>query len=176
MNLKSRILFYGNLRTMIVAGIDYSQILQLLSNQKLDKSTKEAVDALKEGVKEGKTIFETVCANPRHFAEIDREMLGIGERSGSLDNALKLLVDYLENQKKYGDRLINALLLPFGSLHVFVLVKPLLSLLLLPGYTFGQFITAFTWLVLILDIIPGELRIMEPFMEIVQLLAIGTVG
>lgn len=157
MNLKGRILFYGNLRTMIVAGIDYSQVLQLLSSQKLDPSTKEAVDTLKDGIKRGKTIFETVCANRQHFPEIDREMLGIGERSGTLDNALKLLVDYLESQRKYRNQLIGAMLYPFGALHVFVLINPALSLLFLPGYAWGQFLFALAGLVLFVDIIPAIL-------------------
>jgi len=154
MNLKSKILFYHNLRSMLHAGMDFLKATQLLSNQKQDHDTSEVLDILKTGIRRGETVYDVVAANPRHFSEFEREMFGVGERSGLYDGPIRLLEEYFESQLAFKNEFVSAMLYPVFLLHFVFLVTPLMSILFLPSYSVGQFFLTLAKVVLYVDILP----------------------
>lgn len=154
MDLKSKALFYRGLHTMIAAGIDYSKALRLLSDQEQNQSTSDVLDILKKGLRRGETIQETMGENPTFFAEFEREMLALGERSGSLDHTLKLLVDFLENQLAFRSEMISAVAPSIVQLHMIVLVIPLINVIFMPGYPVERFFFALVKVIFFIDLLP----------------------
>ena len=154
MDLKSKALFYRNLYTMFVSGIDYSKALHLLSDQKQNQSTRDVLDILKKGLRRGETILDTISENPAYFGEFEREMLSLGESTGSLDHTFKLIVDFQESQLSFRNEMVSAITPNLLQLHLFILVVPIVNMMFLPGYTVGQFFFTFVKMVFFIDILP----------------------
>jgi len=154
MNTKKKMVFYRELATLITSGIDVLQALKILLNQKQAKWVREATDALYRGIQKGKTISWIVNINPGYFSRFERAVLGIGEKTGTLDRNLSLIADFFERQQKFISQLISGMALPFFSIHAMIFIGPLLFFLFKPGYTIASFVKDTAFLIFIIDIIP----------------------
>ena len=173
--------FYRELATLITSGIDIQRALKILLNQKQAKRVREAADALYKGIQKGKTISWIVNINPGYFSRFERAVLGIGEKTGTLDRNLSLIADFFERQHKFRAQFISGMALPFFSIHAMIFIGPLLFFLFKPGYTIASFLKDTTLLIFIIDIIPiilWQLFKIEPLKEIAGrvLIHIPTLG
>jgi len=154
MDMKGKVLFYRNLHTMLKAGMDIMKALRLLIDQRQDRRTGEVLDILKEGIERGETLYGTVSENPKHFTEIERELLGVGERSGSLVEILDLLTDYFESLLSFRNQLTSAMLYPLFLIHTLFLIGPFMSFVFQPDYSLGQFILTLITVIFYIDLVP----------------------
>lgn len=85
--------FYRMWRTGFSAGFTHPKSFEVMGPRQ-SALTEEARHWLLDGTKRGRGVIETVRAGGKRFEEFERALLSLGEESGRLDDALRLLGDF----------------------------------------------------------------------------------
>jgi general secretion pathway protein F len=121
------------LSTLLNANVPLVDSLSALVEQIENQKLKSAVSEIKEKVKEGGRLADSMRAYPDIFSDLYLNMVGAGEVSGALDTVLARLADFTENQAQLQSKVKGALTYPLvmavvgialmGFLLVFVVPK-----------------------------------------------------
>jgi len=140
--LKDLALFFRQLATMLSAGVPIFQALDTLGNQRRHPRLRRAILDIRDSVLAGERISDAFDRHPALFSPIIRAMIRVGESGGVLEQSLRQIADYLENDLELR-RLLSRV--TFYPKLVLVLVIPILmapSLLLrLLGHSGGSALT-----------------------------------
>jgi type IV pilus assembly protein PilC len=121
---KNLVLFQGKVKTdeivtfsrqlalLIESGVGIIQSLELLGNQSSDKQLKSVLINVIDDLRGGKALSESMSKYPNVFSIIYSKMVGVGERTGSLDTILRNLANYAEQQSKSASKIKTALAYP----------------------------------------------------------------
>ncbi len=174
-NNKDKIMFTRQLATLIGAGLPLSASLRTVSEQTQSKGMKTIAEEIIAAVESGKSLYEAFSAHPKIFNGVYLALIQAGEKSGTLDVALKRIADQEEKDAAMMGKIKGALVYPGIILGVIVAVLAFMMIMVvpqvkslyedmgeeLPGLTQGlvdmtDFFGSFWWLVLlILGIIVG---------------------
>lgn len=166
---KDRIMFTRQLATLIGAGLPLSASLRTVTDQTQGKGMKSIAEGIITSVESGKSLFESFSAYPKVFNGVYLALIQAGEKSGTLDMALKRLADQEEKDASMMSRIRGALVYPAIILVVIIAVLAFMMIAVvpqvenlykdmnrpLPGLTQGlveltQFFGTFWWLVLLI--------------------------
>lgn len=121
------------LSTLLNANVPLVDSLSALVEQIENPKLKSAISEIKEKVKEGGRLADSMRAYPDIFSDLYLNMVGAGEVSGALDTVLARLADFTESQAKLQSKVKGALTYPLvmavvgvalmGFLLVFVVPK-----------------------------------------------------
>jgi general secretion pathway protein F len=100
------------LATLVSAGLAMVPALSSLTNQIENPNLQKVVSQIRERVKEGSSLSDSLREFPRIFSNLYVNMVAAGESSGALDIVLLRLADFTENQVKLRNRVLAALLYP----------------------------------------------------------------
>ena len=113
-SLKDKIFFTKQLAGLLRAGVPLLQSLELLVEQ-TDGALKNIVIALKDGIKEGRSLADGLARYPQAFDSIYVQLVRAGEATGKLEMILERLVDFLERQDELKKKVSGALRYPIFS-------------------------------------------------------------
>ena len=97
--LEEKMNFTSNIAVMIGAGLSLTRALEVMSRQTANARFKAVVLAMTEIIKQGKTLSDALGMYPAIFPTFFQEMVRAGEKSGKLEDALKLTA--LQFKKDY---------------------------------------------------------------------------
>ena len=166
---KDRVTFTRQLATLIGAGLPLSASLRTVVEQTENKGMKAIGEEILAAAESGKSLFEAFSAHPNIFNGVYLALIQAGEKSGTLDVALKRLADQEEKDAAMLGKIRGALVYP--AIILLVIIAVLLFMMFavvpqvkdlyedmgeeLPGLTQGltnltDFVTSFWWLILLI--------------------------
>lgn len=109
---KLPIQFSRQLSSLLKGGVPLFQALTIITNQLSSAKEKDIVGYLRDQVREGISLSESLKAFPKIFDELFIYSVQAGERSGALDTILTYQADLLENRAIMRGKLKTALVYP----------------------------------------------------------------
>ena len=106
-SLEEKLNFSRNTAVMIGAGVSLSKALEVMARQTQNEKFKATISQVAESIKKGKSFAEAIGERPDIFPKFYQEMVRAGEKSGKLEESLKLIAlqlkkDYVLKKKVRG--------------------------------------------------------------------------
>jgi general secretion pathway protein F len=135
------------LATLIGAGIPLFESLNALIEQVEKESLKRALTAVREQVREGTSFAKALEAHPTIFPALYVNMVRAGEASGTLQQVLDRLTQFMEAQTKLKGKVTSALAYPMLMAVFGTCIIALLMVTVVPNVTsiFQQMDQALPW-------------------------------
>lgn len=165
---KDRIMFTRQLATLIGAGLPLSASLRTVTEQTENKGMKGISEEILAAAESGKSLYEAFSAHPNVFNGVYLALIQAGEKSGTLDLALKRLADQEEKDANMISKIRGALVYPGIILVVIIAVLLFMMFVVVPQVkglyedmgeelpsitqtlvNMTDFVAAFWWLILI---------------------------
>lgn len=124
LSFESKLMFTKHLATMIEAGINLTESFNILIEQTPRGANKRMFENILKMISAGETLSMSLRQYPRIFSEIFVNMVGIGEKSGSLSETLRYLDEQMEKEYELRKKVIGAFIYPA----VIVVITLLLTL------------------------------------------------
>lgn len=166
---KDKIVFTRQLATLIGAGLPLSQSLSTVLEQTENKKLQSIVQEISASVEGGKSLSLAFSKYPEIFDPVYLSLVGAGELSGTLDDALKRIADQQEKDAAIMSKIKGALTYPIIVLFVIGGVMAFMLLVVVPQIeklyvdlkkelpfatqvmvSMADFLGSFWWLVLII--------------------------
>lgn len=128
---KEKILFTRQLKILLRSGIPVLQSFELLIDQ-FEGSLHTILVAVKDDLKEGSSLWESLKKYPKVFETIYVQLVRAGEASGNLELVLDRLSTYLERRQATRKKISGALRKPFMQLGMAGLVTTGLVTFIVP--------------------------------------------
>lgn len=109
---KDKIVFTRQLATLIGAGLPLSQSLNTVFEQTENKKLQSIVQEITASVEGGKALSESFSNFPTVFNPVFLALVGAGELSGTLDEALQRVADQQEKDAAISSKIRGALTYP----------------------------------------------------------------
>ncbi len=133
-SLKDKIFFTKQLAVLLRAGVPLVQALELLVEQ-TEGNLRNIVIALKDGIKEGRSLADGLARFPETFDSIYIQLVRAGEATGKLETILERLNDFLERREEIRKKVTSALRYPIFQLGIIILVVIALLYFVVPQIT-----------------------------------------
>lgn len=98
--------------TLIGAGLALDDALNTVSQQSDQPLLGRTFASIREDVVQGETLHKALAAHRQIFPDLFINMIQVGEDSGTLDQTMHRLADFLENQARMRSRIQAALAYP----------------------------------------------------------------
>jgi general secretion pathway protein F len=133
--------------TLLAAGLPLVEALGVLVEQSEKKPVRDALAALREQIREGRALSAALEDYPRDFSPVFVAMIKTGEASGTLDQVLFQLADFLDQQIGLRQKVSQALLYPALLSVVSVAILTVLMVFVVPKITavFADMKQALPW-------------------------------
>ena len=126
--------FAESMAMMIQSGVSTEEALILLKQEGSHGVLSEALDAMAKEIEEGYPL-ETAMRNTGIFPEYALEMVKAGERTGGLENVMRHLADYYQNEKDISDKLRSAVIYPASMIAMIIVVLFIMLRMVLPAFS-----------------------------------------
>jgi type IV pilus assembly protein PilC len=103
--------FAKTFATLVKAGVPILGALEIVSNTVGNQVISKAVDEARESVRQGETLSEPLSKSPQ-FPPMVVKMIGIGERSGSLEQLLEKISIFYDDQVTAAVKSLTSLIEP----------------------------------------------------------------
>jgi general secretion pathway protein F len=100
------------LATLVRAGVPLVDSISALTEQVEKESLVRVLSNVRESLNEGTSFAKSLEAHPKVFAPLFVNMVSAGEASGTLENVLERLADYMEGQARLRGKVASALAYP----------------------------------------------------------------
>ncbi|MCM2264525.1 MAG: type II secretion system inner membrane protein GspF [Desulfuromonadales bacterium] len=100
------------LATLIGAGLALDDALGTVAEQAELPQLHRTLISLREEVRQGESLHAALSRQPKIFPDLYVSIVRVGEDSGTLDQALARMADFLENQARISSRIQAALAYP----------------------------------------------------------------
>lgn len=131
---KEIVVFARIFSTMINAGLPLIQCLNLLAEQEKNKAFAKIINAIREDIEGGSTLYDAMKKHPDVFDELFISLVAAGESGGILDVILQRLSTYMEKALKLKRKVKGAMTYPATVLLISVGVVSLLLLKVIPVF------------------------------------------
>ena len=98
--------------TLLGAGIPLDETLATIADQQEQPNLAKALNQAREEVVEGQSLNHALAQHPRIFSNLYVNMVQVGESSGTLDQVMHRLADFLEEQARLRSRIQAAMAYP----------------------------------------------------------------
>ena len=126
--------FAHSMATLLAAGLPLPRALEVTANVVSNYTFSLAVRQVRQDVERGRPMAESM-AGIECFPAMLTEMVGVGERSGSLEETLDVIGDYYDNEVSVTTARLLSVLEPIITICLAVLVVVLLLAVYLPMFT-----------------------------------------
>jgi type IV pilus assembly protein PilC len=100
--------FTENLSTLILAGLPITQALEIVAATSGNNIYQKIIRNVQEGVRRGENMSSILANYPEHIPALVSQMVGVGERTGRLDEALGYVAEFYQNEVSRGiDSLVD---------------------------------------------------------------------
>lgn len=128
------VIFSRQLATLIDAGISLVVGLNILQQQVENPYLKKIFSNLKSDIEGGNSLSSSFAKYPSAFPEIFINMIKAGETSGSLNEILERVADYLERTENLRRKLKSAMTYPILVISIAVIIVSFLMLKVVPTF------------------------------------------
>jgi general secretion pathway protein F len=125
-------MYTRQLATLLKAGIPLAQALSALIEQADIEDLEAAFRDVREKLTQGLSFAEALAYHPDYFTDLYVNMVKAGEASGSLDNVLSRLADYLQRQAQIKNKIMAALAYPMVMIMVGAVIVIILMTFVVP--------------------------------------------
>ncbi len=132
--VKELALFCRQFHTMLNAGINILECLDVLKDQVSDERFKSAIVKLNESIQLGSMLSAAMRQHPAIFPQILSSMAEVGEMSGTLADSMGRIADYFDKEHKVSQRVRSAMTYPVVILVIVVLVVAFLLIFIVPKF------------------------------------------
>ncbi len=108
----SVLLFTKQLSTMLRAGIPMLLALQTVKEQTKDENFKQVIETLRRDIEQGSKFSDALAQYPKIFSNIYINAIKVGEISGTLEDSLGYMHEYMEKDIKMRSAVKKALRYP----------------------------------------------------------------
>jgi type IV pilus assembly protein PilC len=112
LSIKDKLMFTRNLDVMISSGLSLSRAIKNLSRQTKNKRFSTILEDIFNDLQSGLTFADGLSKYPAIFNELFVNMIRVGEKSGNLEEVLKILADQLEKEHELMSKVKGALTYP----------------------------------------------------------------
>lgn len=110
--IAEKMLFARNLAVMVSAGLSLARGLEVLSSETQNKTFKGALQDITDFIRKGGSFSDGLRRHPRIFSNLFMAMVEAGEKTGKLDDALKLISHQLKKEYDLRRKVRSALMYP----------------------------------------------------------------
>ena len=135
---KDLYIFCRQLHTMINAGANISNALDVLKKQTTNKKLKKSLHEAHDDVQKGISFSEALGKHKDVFPELLINMINTGEVSGNLDIIMSRMASHFEKENKVNNQLKSAMVYPTVLGVLSVVVVTFLLTFIMPTFT-GMF-------------------------------------
>jgi general secretion pathway protein F len=121
--------------TLLSAGLPLDEVLQTVAGQSGQDVLSDALSGIREEVMQGEALHKALASHERIFPDVFINMVQVGESSGTLDQVLHRLADFLDDQAKIQSKVKAALAYPVLMTVVGVGVLVFLFIFVVPKIT-----------------------------------------
>src|SRR3989344_5396333 len=139
-SLDEKMNFARNTAVMIGAGLSLSKSLEVMTRQTTNEKFKGIILAMADTIKRGKTFAEALGEYLNIFPGYFREMVRAGEKSGKLENSLKLVAMQLKKDYTLRRKIRSAMIYPAIIIITMIGIGILMLIYVVPKLvqTFGE--------------------------------------
>ena len=127
-------LFSRQLATMIRAGVPMVQTLDILSGETKNPSAAAMIAAVRADIGTGATLSAALAQFPQHFDVLYRNLVDIGEQSGTLDTMLDRIATYQEKSADIRRKAKKALTYPAVVVVAAIVVTAIMLIHVVPQF------------------------------------------
>jgi type IV pilus assembly protein PilC len=146
-------LFSRQLATMLQAGIPLVQAFEIVGAGHDNPAMQKLILSIKQDLEGGTALAEALSKHPLYFDDLYRNLVEVGEHSGSLDSLLDKVATYKEKTEAIKKKIKKALFYPAAVVVVAIIVTTILLIFVIPQFEdlfkgFGADLPAFTRMVI----------------------------
>ncbi len=127
-------IFTRQLATMIASGVPLIQSLEVTIKASDNQSISTMLTQIKASVENGHSFSESLALYPQYFNSLFRNLLAVGESTGTLDVMLMRIADHQEKLEKLKSKFKKALFYPAAVLIVSFVVTIILLVYVVPQF------------------------------------------
>lgn len=117
-NLTDLAMVTRQMATLLESGIPLRESISAMIDQVEDKSLQTAFRDIREKITSGKSFADALAEHPHYFSELYVNMVRAGEASGTIDEILKKLANYLQAQSRMKGKVSAALAYPIVMMFI----------------------------------------------------------
>jgi general secretion pathway protein F len=112
--VKSRVMaaFYAQLADLLHSGVPLMRSLELLERQSSQPALSETLRDLRARVADGTSLADAMVYHPNAFTELAVSMVRAGQEGGFLEDVLKRVADFTEQQEDLKAKVVGAMAYP----------------------------------------------------------------
>lgn len=126
--------FYAQLGDLLNSGVPLLRSLEILERQTNKPALAMVLQQVREDVADGTRLAEALRSHPRIFSELAVSMVRAGEEGGFLEDVLKRIAQFTEQQEDMKGRVVGALAYPLFLVAVGVIVVTGLIVFMVPSF------------------------------------------
>ena len=126
------VLFTRQLSTLIDSGINILNAFNMISRQASNKHLAVILNDVSGRIKDGGSLSDSLEAFPALFSRVYCAMIRSGEASGDMNNTLKRLADFMEEEEEFKESLRSSLAYPAFVFLVSALTVGVLLVFVIP--------------------------------------------
>lgn len=126
--------FTRQLHVLISSGIPLVQALEVLSEQSSSANLRNTIAVVKEKVSQGNYLWEALNAYPKIFPKLYVSLIRAGEASGSMDQILKRLTQYIEEADRLKRMTKSAMMYPIVVVSIGMAVIAAMMIFVIPKF------------------------------------------
>ncbi|APF19331.1 type II secretion system F family protein [Caldithrix abyssi] len=130
--------FTKQLSTMLRAGIPMLLALQTVKDQTKDENLKQVIETIRKDIEQGSKFSDALAQFPKIFSKIFINAIRVGEISGTLEDSLQYMHEYMEKDIKMRSSVKKALRYP-----MFVVIAIVAAFLIFVTTVIPNFIPMF---------------------------------
>lgn len=111
-------LFYAEMAKLLEAGFGIREAAGVMTGAGLPAAQAKLLEEMDRGLKDGKSIAESLGGNTEMVSDLERGIIAAGERGGRLSTAMRHLADYYRMLASTRREVIKSLIHPIIVLHL----------------------------------------------------------
>ena len=131
-SLEEKLNFTRNTAVMIGAGVGFVKAFEVMARQTKNQKFKKTILEMADSIKKGKTFAETLGNYQEVFPKFYQEMVKAGEKSGQLEESLKLVAMQLKKDYALRRKVRSAMVYPVIILIAMVGIGVLMMIYVVP--------------------------------------------
>lgn len=132
-SLTEKMMFIKHMAVMVKAGLPIPRILEVLAIQSKSRYFKEVLNSIKENIKTGKSLADSMAEYPKIFPPLYSSSIRIGEIGGNLEEVLELLSIQLQKEHDIKSKIKGAMIYPSVIVFAMVVIAILLMIFVVPN-------------------------------------------
>lgn len=131
-------LFYAEMAKLLEAGFGIREAADVLYENGLPKAQLALLEELHRGLKNGKSIADSLGGNRAIVSDLERSIMVAGERGGRLASAMQHLADYFGMLASARSEALKSLVHPILVLHLGIFIGTVPTAMVAGGKTMAQ--------------------------------------